>query len=40
MRMLRQLTSCYIGGSRLCADWLGPTALLLLRVWGVVPGYG
>lgn len=33
MRMLRQLTACYIGGGRLCADWLGPTALLLLRVW-------
>ncbi|MDE2085598.1 MAG: DoxX family protein [Xanthomonadaceae bacterium] len=33
MRILRSLTSCYIGGARLSVDWLGPTVLLLMRVW-------
>lgn len=33
MTMLRQLTRGYIGAIRAAADWLGPTVLLLMRVW-------
>ncbi|TAL72251.1 MAG: DoxX family protein [Burkholderiaceae bacterium] len=33
MRILRSLTSCYTGGARLATDWLGPTVLLLMRIW-------
>jgi len=33
MRMLRYLTSCYTGGARAAADWLGSVVLLLMRVW-------
>jgi len=31
--MLQRLTSGYACGTRGLADWLGPTVLLLLRVW-------
>lgn len=33
MRMLRHLTSAYIGGTHAATDWLGPVVLLLMRVW-------
>ncbi|WP_293030014.1 DoxX family protein [Pandoraea sp.] len=33
MRMLRCLTSCYTSGADLATRWLGPVALLLIRIW-------
>ncbi len=33
MSIRRRLTSCYIDSARVAAQWLGPAALLLMRVW-------
>ncbi|MBU6247771.1 MAG: DoxX family protein [Xanthomonadaceae bacterium] len=33
MRLIQPLTSCYTSASGIAADWLGPTVLLLMRVW-------
>lgn len=33
MTLPQRLTSCYIGSARVAAQWLGPAALLLMRVW-------
>lgn len=31
--MLKRLTACYIEGGSWLARWLGPTVLLLMRIW-------